>query len=159
MFAALHIMARITRTFAAAATGAQGAGGAARQAVCDARDRPECAGAGTSASKRGCCLSAQICEILGPYYVPYVIREARHVLKHGYQLHVLAWTIFDSLPLLQVTTAVISASVLNSTRIKHPEGFNIDDAIADLLAVFMEDIFGAAAEEKEASCCSRVVPH
>ena len=39
----------------------------------------------------------QICDILGPYYVPYVIREARHVLKHGYQLHVLAVTVFDSL--------------------------------------------------------------
>jgi U3 small nucleolar RNA-associated protein 20 len=76
----------------------------------------------------------QIAEILGPFYTPFIIREARHVLRHGYQLHVLAFTIFN---------------ILNAVHAKFATECCFDDAISDLLSIFMDDTFGEPSEEKD----------
>ncbi len=72
-------------------------------------------------------------QLLGPYYTPFVIREARHVLRHGYQLHVLAYTVNR---ILTTMNKVLSSRAL-------------DDAISDINAIAIDDVFGVVADEKE----------
>ena len=62
-----------------------------------------------------------------------MIREARHVLRHGYQLHVLGYSVHA---LLRSVLEVLTPGSLN-------------DAIDDVIAICLDDIFGFVGDEKE----------
>lgn len=72
--------------------------------------------------------------LLGPNYVGYILRELRHTLKRGYQLHVLSFTVH---------------SILVATTDDFQHG-DLDYCLADLSSVVMDDTFGTVGQEKEA---------
>ncbi|XP_065052935.1 small subunit processome component 20 homolog isoform X2 [Rhopilema esculentum] len=74
-----------------------------------------------------------IASSLGPEYFPYVLKEMKSTLQRGYQLHVLAFTlksIFDAL----------------FDQLKPGD---LDQSLASIIEVMMQDVFGNIAEEKE----------
>ncbi|KAL3478092.1 armadillo-type protein [Aspergillus californicus] len=72
--------------------------------------------------------------LLGPGYISYILKELRHTLKRGYQLHVLSFTVH---------------SILVATTDEFQQG-DLDYCLTDLGSVIMDDTFGAVGEEKEA---------
>jgi U3 small nucleolar RNA-associated protein 20 len=76
---------------------------------------------------------AEISTILGPYYVPFIIREIKGGLTRGYQLHVLGYSVHHVLDGLGDT--IVAGS--------------LDDAIEDCVGIFIDDIFGVQAEERD----------
>jgi len=74
-----------------------------------------------------------IMQILGPFYAPFVIKELKSGLTRGYQLHVLGYTVHY---------------VLQGLGDNLPAGC-LDDAVEECVAIFIDDVFGIQAEEKE----------
>ncbi|KAL4922847.1 armadillo-type protein [Aspergillus aurantiobrunneus] len=72
--------------------------------------------------------------LLGPSYMGYILKELRHTLKRGYQLHVLSFTVHSIL-------------VATTDEFKHGD---LDYCLADLSSVVMDDTFGTVGQEKEA---------
>ncbi|KAL4867299.1 hypothetical protein BDV12DRAFT_122758 [Aspergillus spectabilis] len=72
--------------------------------------------------------------LLGPGYMGYILKELRHTLKRGYQLHVLSFTVH---------------SILVSTTDDFKQG-DLDYCLADLSSVVMDDTFGTVGQEKDA---------
>ncbi|KAL4973860.1 armadillo-type protein [Aspergillus desertorum] len=72
--------------------------------------------------------------LLGPNYMGYILKELRHTLKRGYQLHVLSFTVH---------------SILVATTDDFKQG-DLDYCLADLASVVMDDTFGTVGQEKEA---------
>ncbi|KAJ3332477.1 U3 snoRNP protein, partial [Blyttiomyces sp. JEL0837] len=75
----------------------------------------------------------KIVGVLGPYYLPFILRELQGALQRGYQLHILGYTV-------------------HSILVKVVEEFPNDglDASVDLLVrIFMSDIFGTISDERE----------
>ncbi|KAL4911083.1 hypothetical protein BDW74DRAFT_172534 [Aspergillus multicolor] len=72
--------------------------------------------------------------LLGPNYMGYILKELRHTLKRGYQLHVLSFTVH---------------SILVATTDDFKQG-DLDYCLADLSAVVMDDTFGTVGQEKDA---------
>ncbi|KAL4929347.1 putative HEAT repeat protein (DRIM) [Aspergillus undulatus] len=72
--------------------------------------------------------------LLGPGYMGYILKELRHTLKRGYQLHVLSFTVH---------------SILVATTDEFKQG-DLDYCLADLSSVVMDDTFGTVGQEKEA---------
>ncbi|KAL5334242.1 armadillo-type protein [Aspergillus crustosus] len=72
--------------------------------------------------------------LLGPGYMGYILKELRHTLKRGYQLHVLSFTVH---------------SILVSTTDDFKQG-DLDYCLADLGSVVMDDTFGTVGQEKDA---------
>ncbi|KAL2870986.1 putative HEAT repeat protein (DRIM) [Aspergillus lucknowensis] len=72
--------------------------------------------------------------LLGPGYVGYILKELRHTLKRGYQLHVLSFTVH---------------SILVATTDDFKQG-DLDYCLTDLSSVVMDDTFGTIGQEKEA---------
>eukprot|EP00912_Choanoflagellata_sp_UC4_P002178 UC4_evm2s1377 len=76
----------------------------------------------------------KICVMIGSFYLPFVVKELKAALTRGYQLHVLGYT--------------VHAIINNMATADSGSGF-CDQCIDDLAEVFMEDIFGDVAKEKE----------
>ncbi|KAL2789301.1 armadillo-type protein [Aspergillus keveii] len=72
--------------------------------------------------------------LLGPSYMGYILKELRHTLKRGYQLHVLSFTVH---------------SILVATTDDFKQG-DLDYCLSDLTLVIMDDTFGTVGQEKEA---------
>ncbi|CAI7600877.1 unnamed protein product [Penicillium manginii] len=72
--------------------------------------------------------------LLGPPYFGYILKELRHTLLRGYQLHVLSFTVHS---LLVVSTDHFSQG-------------DLDYCLPELVSVVMDDTFGTVGQEKEA---------
>ena len=77
---------------------------------------------------------AQISLLLGPRYLSFIVQELRTALSRGSHLHVLSFTLH---------------SVLSETSVCYTVG-DLGDALPQIVAVVMEDIFGKTGHEKEA---------
>lgn len=77
---------------------------------------------------------AETAMILGPSYFGYILKELRTSLARGYQLHVLSFTVH---------------SILVATSDNFQPG-DLDQDLAELANVVMDDIFGAVGQEKDA---------
>lgn len=77
---------------------------------------------------------AEICLLLGPSSVGFVLKELRGALKQGYQLHVLSYTMHSILEKIIPTTSP----------------GDLDYCLSSIVAIIMDDIFGATGQEKDA---------
>lgn len=77
---------------------------------------------------------AEICVLLGPSSVGFVLKELRGALKQGYQLHVLSYTMHSILEKIIPITAP----------------GDLDYCLPSIVAIIMDDIFGATGQEKDA---------
>lgn len=75
----------------------------------------------------------KIMEVLGVQYLLYVLKEMQSTLIHGYQLHVLTFTVNL---LLKGLTTRLSAG-------------DLDPCLDILIEIFNQELFGDVAEEKE----------
>ncbi|TDZ49826.1 U3 small nucleolar RNA-associated protein 20 [Colletotrichum trifolii] len=76
----------------------------------------------------------QIASVLGPTYFGFILKEMRGALKRGYQLHVLSYTLHSML--LRVIP-------------EFKQG-DLDYTVWTIVAVIIDDIFGATGQEKDA---------
>ena len=76
----------------------------------------------------------KICVLLGPSYFGFVLKELRGALARGYQLHVLSYTMH---------------SILVATTPEYSPG-DLDYSLPSIVAIIMDDIFGATGQEKDA---------
>jgi U3 small nucleolar RNA-associated protein 20 len=76
---------------------------------------------------------SEICSLVGPSAIGFVVTELRRILHRGFFLHVLGFTVH---------------SILESTVSNFKPG-DLDYCVSDITAVIMDDIFGAAGQEKE----------
>ncbi|KAJ7422794.1 Small subunit processome component 20 like protein [Pitangus sulphuratus] len=75
----------------------------------------------------------KIMEVLGVQYLLYILKEMQSALVHGYQLHVLTFTVNL---LLKGLTTRLSAG-------------DLDPCLDILIEIFNQELFGNVAEEKE----------
>ncbi|KAJ7404618.1 Small subunit processome component 20 like protein [Willisornis vidua] len=75
----------------------------------------------------------KIMEVLGVRYLLYILKEMQSALIHGYQLHVLTFTVNL---LLKGLTTKLSAG-------------DLDPCLDILIEIFNQELFGNVAEEKE----------
>ncbi|KAL8933293.1 MAG: hypothetical protein Q9216_006436 [Gyalolechia sp. 2 TL-2023] len=75
-----------------------------------------------------------IAVVAGPAYFGFLLKELRRALTRGYQLHVLSYTVHS---ILVATGAVF----------KHGD---LDYCLSQIVAVIMDDTFGATGQEKDA---------
>ncbi|KAK6201164.1 armadillo-type protein [Scheffersomyces amazonensis] len=75
-----------------------------------------------------------ILNLLGPKYLRFILKELKTALSRGSQIHVLSYTVHYLL-----------VSISNS--LSHGD---LDDSVDLIVEVIMEDIFGAAGQEKDA---------
>ncbi|CAM4466104.1 unnamed protein product [Lepidochelys olivacea] len=75
----------------------------------------------------------KIMEALGARYLQYVLREMQSILIHGYQVHVLTFTVHL---LLKGLTSRISTG-------------DLDTCLDIMIEIFNQELFGDVAEEKE----------
>ncbi|XP_047917180.2 small subunit processome component 20 homolog [Anser cygnoides] len=75
----------------------------------------------------------KIMEVLGVQYFMYILKEMQSTLVHGYQLHVLTFTVNL---LLKGLTTRLSAG-------------DLDPCLDILIEIFNQELFGDVAEEKE----------
>ncbi|EPE26171.1 ARM repeat-containing protein [Glarea lozoyensis ATCC 20868] len=76
----------------------------------------------------------KICVLLGPSCFGFVLKELRGALARGYQLHVLSYTMH---------------SILVATTPAYAPG-DLDYCLPSIVAIIMDDIFGATGQEKDA---------
>jgi U3 small nucleolar RNA-associated protein 20 len=76
----------------------------------------------------------KICVLLGPSCFGFVLKELRGALARGYQLHVLSYTMH---------------SILVATIPEYAPG-DLDYCLPSIVAIIMDDIFGATGQEKDA---------
>ncbi|KAF4629968.1 hypothetical protein G7Y89_g8172 [Cudoniella acicularis] len=76
----------------------------------------------------------KVCVLLGPSCFGFVLKELRGALARGYQLHVLSYTMH---------------SILVATTPQYSPG-DLDYCLPSIVAIIMDDIFGAAGQEKDA---------
>uniref|UniRef100_A0A663MTT8 UTP20 small subunit processome component n=1 Tax=Athene cunicularia TaxID=194338 RepID=A0A663MTT8_ATHCN len=75
----------------------------------------------------------KIMEVLGVQYLLYILKEMQSTLVHGYQLHVLTFTV--NLILKGLTTRLSAG--------------DLDPCLDILIEIFNQELFGNVAEEKE----------
>lgn len=83
------------------------------------------------ASRKSLC---QIIKDLGPKYFKFLLQELRAALTRGSQIHVLSFTVHSLLVACQ----------------ENLEHGDLDDSCSMVVDIIMEDIFGAAGQEKDA---------
>ncbi|RDL34785.1 ARM repeat-containing protein [Venustampulla echinocandica] len=76
----------------------------------------------------------KICVLLGPSCFGFVLKELRGALARGYQLHVLSYTMH---------------TILVATTPEYAPG-DLDYCLPTIVAIIMDDIFGATGQEKDA---------
>jgi U3 small nucleolar RNA-associated protein 20 len=77
---------------------------------------------------------SKIAKLLGPKYLVFILKELKTALSRGSQIHVLSFTVHYLL-------AVIEDSLNHG---------DLDDSVELIVEIIMEDIFGAAGQEKDA---------
>lgn len=77
----------------------------------------------------------RIAVFLGPHYLKFIIKELKSALTRGPQIHILSFTIHHILTIM-------------SPYLVHG---SLGDSVEMIMASIMNDIFGEASEEKEAS--------
>ncbi|KAK4129004.1 hypothetical protein N657DRAFT_49693 [Parathielavia appendiculata] len=77
---------------------------------------------------------AKISGILGPENFEFILKELRGALVRGHQLHVLSYTLHSIL--------LVAIPALNQG--------DLDYCLSSIVAVIMDDIFGATGQEKDA---------
>lgn len=75
----------------------------------------------------------EMCSLVGPPSIGFVVNELRRALQRGFFLHVLGFTVH---------------TILESTVSNFKPG-DLDYCAGDIAAVVMDDIFGSAGQEKE----------
>lgn len=75
-----------------------------------------------------------IADVVGPAYFGFIVKELRRALGRGYQLHVLSYTVH---------------SLLVGTASNFKLG-DLDYCIPQIVAIIMDDTFGATGQEKDA---------
>ncbi|RWS09630.1 hypothetical protein B4U79_02561 [Dinothrombium tinctorium] len=75
----------------------------------------------------------KVMQCLGPKYFPYLLREMRAMLRKGYQIHILTYTL---------NSLVTSLSPQLSSG-------DFDPCLEDIIEICVEEIFSNIAEEKE----------
>ncbi|KAH0616783.1 hypothetical protein JD844_028173, partial [Phrynosoma platyrhinos] len=76
----------------------------------------------------------KIMEALGPRYLQYVLKEMKSTLVHGYQVHVLTFTVH-----------LLLKSLVSNTL----KAGDLDPCVELLTEIFNHELFGEVAEEKE----------
>ena len=76
----------------------------------------------------------EVSTLIGPEYFGFVLKELRSALARGYQLHVLSFTVHS---ILVATADIFKPGDLNY-------------CLNQIVAVIMDDIFGATGQEKDA---------
>lgn len=76
----------------------------------------------------------RIASLLGARYFKFILKELKTALSRGSQIHVLSFTMHSLLATIQ-------------NELNHGD---LDDAASLIVGVIMEDIFGAAGQEKDA---------
>ncbi|KAL8675061.1 MAG: hypothetical protein Q9168_000544 [Polycauliona sp. 1 TL-2023] len=76
----------------------------------------------------------EIADAVGPAYFGFIVKELRRALARGYQLHVLSYTMHS----LLVGTA------------SHFKLGDLDYCLPQIVAIIMDDTFGATGQEKDA---------
>ncbi|XP_072856319.2 small subunit processome component 20 homolog isoform X1 [Pogona vitticeps] len=76
----------------------------------------------------------KIMETLGPHYLQYVLKEMQSILVHGYQVHVLTFTVH---------------LLLKSLASNHLKAGDLDPCVGLMTEIFNHELFGEVAEEKE----------
>ncbi|OHF03572.1 down-regulated in metastasis [Colletotrichum orchidophilum] len=76
----------------------------------------------------------QIASVLGPTYFGFILKELRGALKRGYQLHVMSYTLH---------------SMLLKVIPQFQQG-DLDYTLRSIVAIVIDDIFGATGQEKDA---------
>ena len=77
---------------------------------------------------------AEISRLIGAERFGFLLKELRGSLRHGYQRHVLSYTVH---------------SILVATAQQWSSG-DLDHCLPELVAVIMDDIFGSVGQEKDA---------
>ncbi|KAL2045038.1 hypothetical protein N7G274_002813 [Stereocaulon virgatum] len=75
-----------------------------------------------------------ISTLIGPAYFGFVLKELRSSLARGYQLHVLSFTVHS---ILVATSSIFKPG-------------DLDYCLPQIVAIIMDDIFGATGQEKDA---------
>ncbi|KAJ1366903.1 hypothetical protein KIN20_027693 [Parelaphostrongylus tenuis] len=75
----------------------------------------------------------QVCESLGPRYLPVIIKEMKLIMTKGFQLHVMIYTVHTLIAAMQ--------QFLNSG--------DLDACLNDVLDIIVQEQFGNVSEEKE----------
>ncbi|XP_060633217.2 small subunit processome component 20 homolog [Anolis sagrei] len=76
----------------------------------------------------------KIMEVLGARYLQYILKEMQSTLVHGYQVHVLTFTVH---------------LLLKSLASSHLKAGDLDACVELLTEIFNHELFGEVAEEKE----------
>ncbi|ESO91748.1 hypothetical protein LOTGIDRAFT_233343 [Lottia gigantea] len=76
---------------------------------------------------------SKICVVLGPKYFPFILKQMKSVLVKGYQVHILCYSVHTLL-------------VHMVTKLKPGD---LDSSLRLLSDIFIEEMFGKVAEEKE----------
>lgn len=76
----------------------------------------------------------EISTLIGPAYFGFVLKELRSSLARGYQLHVLSYTVHS---ILVATSSIFKPG-------------DLDYCLPQIVAIIMDDIFGATGQEKDA---------
>lgn len=76
----------------------------------------------------------RVARVLGAKYFQYIVKELKTALSRGAQIHTLSYTLY---------------SILNSVRDLFKTG-DLDESAVLIVDIIMEDIFGAAGQEKDA---------
>ncbi|CAJ0581710.1 unnamed protein product, partial [Mesorhabditis spiculigera] len=87
-------------------------------------------------------VATQVVLALGPKYFPFVIKEMKHVMKRGFQVHVLIYT---------------TNMLMGVMRDRLKPG-DLDACLEVVMELCCEDLFYAAAEEKEIDAIKANVP-
>ncbi|KAI9725586.1 MAG: U3 snoRNP protein [Chrysothrix sp. TS-e1954] len=77
---------------------------------------------------------ASIANLIGPAYFGFLLKQLRSALQRGYQLHVLSYTLHS---ILVETSKTICPG-------------DLDYCMDDIMAIIIEDVYGAVGQEKEA---------
>eukprot|EP01113_Clastostelium_recurvatum_P037903 TRINITY_DN5592_c1_g1_i2.p1 TRINITY_DN5592_c1_g1~~TRINITY_DN5592_c1_g1_i2.p1 ORF type:complete len:2641 (+),score=780.53 TRINITY_DN5592_c1_g1_i2:1138-7923(+) len=74
-----------------------------------------------------------VLRLLGPQYLRFVLQELKGILRYGYQIHVLSFTVHY---------------LLRTLSFKTQPGL-LDNSMDVLMEIFLEDILGQSAEQKD----------
>ena len=97
-----------------------------------------------------------IMSILGPSYLASVIEKLKSQLVHGYQLHVLGYTLVILLESMQSILKPVLRS--NSTERKYSSVQYLDDSFETLFCIFLDSYVGETGNQKEQTEFASVMP-
>ncbi|VDO68329.1 unnamed protein product [Heligmosomoides polygyrus] len=78
-------------------------------------------------------VGVQVCECLGPRYLPVIIKEMKLIMKKGFQVHVMIYTVH---------------TFISAMRDRLKTG-DLDACLEDVLDIIVQEQFESVSEEKE----------